>query len=80
MLETVLTDRVGLVPYTDKWLRYWDRQYAAFFSGEDENATRPSGVAEYRTVMTFASENPKSLTRKALEEERENRSQTASAA
>ena len=77
-LETVLMDRVGLVPHSDKWLMYWDRQYAVYLSGEDRNAISPSGVAEYRAVMKYASENPGSRTRKAIahEEERENGSQT----
>jgi hypothetical protein len=65
-LEAVLTDGVGLVPYTDKWLLYWDRQYALYLAGQDENAIRRSGVAEYRAVMQYASENPTALARRAL--------------
>jgi hypothetical protein len=61
-----LTDAVGLVPYTDKWLLYWDRQYALYLAGQDENAIRRSGVAEYRAVMQYTSENPASLARMAL--------------
>jgi len=65
-LEAVLTDGVGLVPYRDKWLLYWDRQYALYLAGDDENATRRSGVAEYRAVMKYAEENPASLARRAM--------------
>ena len=65
-LEAVLTDGVGLVSYTDKWLLYWDRQYALFLGGQDENSIRGGGVAEYRVVMKYAEENPASLARRAM--------------
>jgi len=65
-LESVVLDGAGLVPYTDKWLLYWDRQYALFLGGQDENAIRGGGVAEYRAVMKYAEENPASLARRAM--------------
>jgi hypothetical protein len=65
-LETVLTDGAGLPLNTERWLLNWDRQYALYLTGQDENAIRRSGAAEYRAVMQYASENPASLARAAL--------------
>ena len=76
-LEGVLTDPMGLVPHTQKWLEYWDRQFYLYMTGQDRNAIWLSSIAAYRAVMKFAGEDPSSLVRKAL---RENNSQTASAA
>ncbi len=76
-LEGVLTDPVGLVPHTQKWLEYWDRQFHLYMTGQDRNAIWLSSIAAFRAVMKFAGEDPSSLVRKAL---CENNSQTASAA
>ena len=76
-LEGVLTDPVGLVPHTQKWLEYWDRQFYLYMTGQERNAIWLSSIAAYRAVMKFAGEDPSSLVRKAL---CENDSQTASAA
>jgi hypothetical protein len=76
-LEAVLTDPAGLVPHTQKWLEYWDRQYYMYLTGQDRNAIWLSSISAYRAVMKFAGEDPSSLVRKAL---CENNSQTAPAA
>jgi hypothetical protein len=76
-LEGVLTDPVGLVPHTQKWLEYWDRQFYLYMTGQDRNAIWLSSIPAYRAVMKFAGEDPSSLVRKAL---CENNSQTAPAA
>jgi len=60
-LEAALTDTAGLVPYTPRWLEYWDRQYYMFLSGRDQNAIWLSSVAAYRAVMKYSEENPDSL-------------------
>jgi hypothetical protein len=76
-LEAVLTDPVGLVPHTRKWLEYWDRQYELYLTGQDYEAIWLSSIEAYRAVMKFAGENPFSLVRRAI---RENNSKTAPAA
>jgi hypothetical protein len=76
-LEEVLTDPAGLVPHTQKWLEYWDRQFYLYMTGQDRNAIWYSSIAAYRAVMKFAGEDPSSLVRRAL---CENNSRTASAA
>ena len=53
-LEGVLTDPVGLIPHTRRWLEYWDRQYCLYLTGEDPNAIWYSSVAAYRAVMKYA--------------------------
>ena len=65
-LEAALTDPVGLVPHTPKWLEYWDRQYFLFLTGQDRNAIWLSSIAAYRAVMKYAYESPSSLTGRAL--------------
>ena len=75
-LAGVLTDPVGLVPHTQKWLEYWDKQFYLYMTGRDRNAIWLTSIAAYRAVMKFAREDPSSLVRKAL---CENNSQTASA-
>jgi hypothetical protein len=55
-LEGILSDAMGLIPHSANWLKYWDRQYYLFLSGQDENATRLSSVVEYRAVMKFGEE------------------------
>jgi hypothetical protein len=50
-LEAVLTDPVGLVPHTQKWLEYWDRQFYLYLTGQDQDAIWYSSIAAYRAVM-----------------------------
>jgi hypothetical protein len=69
-LEGVLTDSVGLIPHTKRWLEYWDRQYYLYLSGKDLYAIWRSSVVEFRAVMKYAQEEPSSLARKALDENR----------
>jgi hypothetical protein len=69
-LEAVLTDSMGFVPHTQKWLEYWDRQYYLFLSAKDESTIRLGSVAEYRAVMKNAEESPASLVGRFLEEDR----------
>ena len=76
-LEALLTDPTGLVPHTQKWLEYWDRQYYLYLSGKDQDAIWHSSIEAYRAVMKWAEENPSSMTRMAL---CENSSQTSSTA
>jgi hypothetical protein len=37
-LEGMLTDSAGLMPHTQKWLEYWDRQYHLFLTGKEPKA------------------------------------------
>jgi hypothetical protein len=60
-LEVVFTDPMGFIPHSAKWLKYWDRQYFLFLTGQDENAIRHSSVVEYRAVMKYGEESPDSL-------------------
>jgi hypothetical protein len=76
-LEELLTDPVGVVPHTRKWLEYWDRQFYLYMTGQDQNAIWLTSIAAYRAVMKIADEDPSSLVRRAL---CENSSQTTSAA
>jgi hypothetical protein len=59
-LEAVLTDASRLVPHSQGWLEYWDRQYYVCLTGQDLKAIRDSPIAAYRAVMKYA-ENPESL-------------------
>jgi hypothetical protein len=47
-VEAVFTDPTGLVPHTQKWLEYWDRQYCLFLIGKTR--TR-SGTARLRHTV-----------------------------
>jgi hypothetical protein len=67
-LEGVMTDPIGLVPHSNKWLIYWDRQYYLFLSGKDRNAIWLSSIAVYRAVMKYAHEEQSFLARKALDQ------------
>ena len=61
-LELLVTDPSGLVPYTQKWLAYWDRQIYDFMTAPDER--RPNvrfPLEAYRAVMKSMSD-PTSLT------------------
>jgi hypothetical protein len=60
-LEALLTDFSGLVPYSDKWMEYWDRQHYLFLTGQDRNAIQHSSIEVFRAVMRYAEENPASL-------------------
>ena len=73
---------MGFVPHTQKWLEYWDRQYFLFLTAKGESGIRLGSVVEYRAVMKHAEENPTSLVRRFLEEDRasEVHLKTASAA
>jgi hypothetical protein len=44
-LEAVLTDPVGLIPYTQKW------QFYLYLTGQDLDAIWYSSIAAYRAVM-----------------------------
>jgi hypothetical protein len=68
-LEGVFTDPLGLIPHSGKWLKYWDRQYFLFLTGQGENAIRRSSVVEYRAVMKYGEERPDSLVGRYLAEE-----------
>jgi hypothetical protein len=65
-LEAVLTDPMGLVPHTPKWLEYWDRQYFLFLTGQVRTAIWLSSIAAYRAVMKYANGSRSSLTGRAL--------------
>ena len=59
-LEGILTDPAGLVPHTQKWLEYWDRQYHLFLTGQDENAiwhgfVLSAASCHYAAVIAVAS-------------------------
>jgi len=61
-LEATLTDPVGLIPHSQKWIEYWDRQYYLYLTGQDPNAIWHEAEA-YRAVVKYAEENPASLVR-----------------
>ena len=58
----ILTDPVGLIPHSQKWIEYWDRQYYLYLTDQDPNAIW-YGADAYRAVMKYAEENPASLVR-----------------
>jgi len=47
-LEGVLTDSLGFIPHSQKWLEHWDRQYYLYLTGQDRNAIWLSSIAAYR--------------------------------
>lgn len=49
-----------LVPFSEKWLVYWDRQFYLYMTGQDFNAIRQAPVDAFRAVMQY-SDNPASL-------------------
>ena len=58
-LEAVLTDSAGLVPHTQKWLEYWDRQLALFIADQlPEPVLFP--YEAIRAVIQYC-DNPNSL-------------------
>ena len=60
-LEEHLTDPSGLVPHSQRWLEYWDRQIFNFMT--DPEGRRPAilcTVEAFRAVMDY-SNNPASL-------------------
>ena len=70
-LEEVLTDPAGLVPHTQKWLEYWDRQYYIYLIGQDRNAIWYSSIAAYRAVMKYAGESATSMVGRFLANSRQ---------
>ena len=60
-LEGNLSDPMGLIPNTQNWLQYWDRQYHLFLTDQDPDAIRHSSVVEYRAVMKYGGESPETL-------------------
>jgi hypothetical protein len=81
-LEEVLTDAMEMVPHSKKWLKYWDRQFYLYMTGQDLMAIWHSSIAAYRAVMRSAAE-PGSLVgsvrKSAQGGARENGSRTAPA-
>ena len=69
---------MGLGPHTQKWLKYWDRQYSRYLTGEDPNAIWLSSIDGYRAVMKYAFENTTSMTAEALRAVLTNRFKKAS--
>ena len=59
-LETQLTDPSGLVPHTQRWLDYWDRQLYLFLTEQDENALQYATVDVFHAVFPHM-DNPASL-------------------
>jgi hypothetical protein len=60
-LESFMTDASGLVPHSQRWLEYWDRQIFQFM--QDAEHRRPAvlfPIGAFRAVMKFASD-PASL-------------------
>jgi len=50
-LEAVLTDPVGLVPHTRKWLEFWDRQWYTYMTTGEVGMPRSSDRYVYEAVM-----------------------------
>ena len=69
-LEALITDPVCLVPHAPKWLKYWDKQFYLFMSGQDRNAIWDSSIEAYRAVFKDTDQDPASLVRRYLEENR----------
>jgi len=67
-LEAVLTDPMGLIPHSQKWLEHWDRQFRIYMTGQDRKALWHSSI-ECRAVMKHAEESPVSLVRRGCEGE-----------
>lgn len=59
-LEAVLTDASRLVPHSQKWIEYWDRQFYLYITGQDPEAIRQCPVDAFRAVMQYE-DNPASL-------------------
>jgi|ERR1700733_4483236 len=60
-LEAVLTDPVRVIPHTQKWLEYWDRQFYLYLTGQDQDAIWYSSIDAYRAVMKYSQESKGSL-------------------
>ena len=60
-LEAVLTDPGGLVPHTQKWLDYWDRQWYTYMTTGEVGMLRSSDHHVYEAVMKYAEESPASM-------------------
>jgi hypothetical protein len=59
-LEAALLDPVGLVPHSQKWIEYWDRQFYLYITGQDHNAIRQATADVFHAVMQYE-DNPASL-------------------
>jgi hypothetical protein len=60
-LEDRLTDPSGLVPHTQKWLEYWDRQiYEYALAPKSKQPAVLFSIEAVRAVMQY-SDNPASL-------------------
>ncbi|MBZ5625194.1 MAG: hypothetical protein LAQ69_41810 [Acidobacteriia bacterium] len=59
-LEAHLTDLSGLVPKSQKWLEYWDRQIYDYMTNEQAEPVRFS-VEAVRAVMKFMSDPESSV-------------------
>ncbi|HEY1806213.1 MAG TPA: hypothetical protein VGG45_17195, partial [Terracidiphilus sp.] len=62
----------GLVPFSQKWLEYWDKQFYLYMSGQDLNAIRQASVDEFRAVWKYA-ETPASLSGRYLDSQKDAR-------
>ncbi len=59
-LEAAMTDASRLVPHSQKWVEYWDRQFYLYMTGQDPEAIRHSPVDAFCAVRIYA-DNPASL-------------------
>jgi len=59
-LETQLTDPSGLVPHTQKWLEYWDRQHYLFLTDQDKKALQYATVEVLHAMFKYM-DDPASL-------------------
>ncbi len=69
----MLLDPVGLVPHSQRWLEYWDRQFYLYMSGQDLNAIRRASVDEIHAVWKYA-ETPASLAGGYIDSQKDQRS------
>ncbi len=53
-LEASLTDASRLVPHSQKWIEYWDRQFYLYMTGQDPEAIRHSPVDAFCAVRIYA--------------------------
>jgi hypothetical protein len=59
-LEGLLKDTSGLIPHTQKWLEYWDRQVYLFMMDEAPKGQARIPLEAFRAVLRN-SDNPGSL-------------------
>lgn len=60
-LERHITDPLGLVPYSQKWLEFWDKQWYEYMTTGEVGMLRSSDHHVYEAVMKYADQSPKSL-------------------